>query len=98
MSHVYGKVEFEDGECLYYEYSGTGDFIINPLFLDEKMVSDTWRRDRTEAEGSSCGCVGEPVVISTSYGNGFSWKGHACRSHMKITEGFEPFDYTEDEV
>ena len=88
MSHAHGKVKFEDGTVLYYEYDGTVDLACTALRSSRKEVSEHWRADNmAECE---CGSPPEKVRIAADYGNGFSWDGAACRGCMSITGGIEP--------
>ena len=85
MTHAYGQVRFKDGMIMHYEYNGTCDVVCNYLRDTKEDVSKHWR----DGQWNKCICNGdEPVEIATSYGNGFWWKGRACKKCKAITLGF----------
>ena len=90
MSHAHGKVKFEDGTVLCYEYNGTVDLTCTALRRTHEEVSKHWRADNM-AE-CTCGAAPEKVRIMTDYGDGSSWDGTACRKCMAITGGINPDD------
>jgi len=80
MSHAPGQVKFTDGAVLHYEYNGTVDQIIPPLYETKKEMVANWRKG--DWKKCTCGDVHEDVEVATSYGGGFYWKGVACRKCM----------------
>jgi hypothetical protein len=101
MSHASGMVKFKDNHKLYFEYDGTTDYCINPLYKTEKEARDKWRTYKNYDKKCICG-KSEEVLISTKYGSGNfeedEWKGKACRHCMVITDGFIGFqDYDRDD-
>ena len=90
MSHAHGAVKFEDGLVLFYEYSGTGDYVCTALKRTQAEVSRDWR---SPANNAKCTCgASESVELMTDYARGLSWPGKACRRCMAITDGQFPLD------
>jgi hypothetical protein len=90
MSHAYGRVRFDDGTVLHFEYDGTSDVCISTLRTSRKEVWDHWR----DQGWNRCTCGrDQPVEIAEDYGGGQWWAGRACRHCMAITDGLrEPED------
>lgn len=90
MSHADGHVTFTDGLVLHYEYNGTSDVCIPALHHSYEEMHEHWRNQPNR----SCSCnKDENVIIHTSYGRGFEWKGKACRHCMCITKNLIPTMY-----
>lgn len=89
MSHAIGAVRFDDGAILFYEYNGTGDWVVPNLYTTSEAVHEHWR---DHPNVPACPHDGEPVEILSTYGGGFRWLGRACRECMRITAGFDAFD------
>lgn len=94
MSHSDGTVTFKDEEVLHFEYDGTCDVVVPELYKTSEEMLENWRRGSRD----TCGCEGEEVVIHTTYGEGFEWEGRACREHMRITSGRDPFEHEYSEI
>ena len=92
MSHAMGKVIFQDGLKLYFEYNGTCDIVINHLYKTKEEVNNNWRNHSS----LKCTCKkDEPVEIETNYGGGIYWSGKACKKCKAFTKGFTPYEYQE---
>lgn len=90
MSHASGAVKFVDGTILYFEYNGTTDVCIPPLWATQEEVEEHWRAEDARWD---CICevgVWEEVEIFTTYGGGFYWRGRACRGCNTIVDGLRP--------
>jgi len=90
MSHASGAVRFNDGAILYFEYNGTSDVCIPPLWETQEEVIKHWR-----ADDPRWGCVcdvgaWEEVEIMSTYGGGFYWRGRACRGCNTLVDGLIP--------
>lgn len=88
MSHSEGNVTFQDGEVFYFEYNGTCDIAVPKLYKTVEEMRNNWRRGSKD----TCECEGEEVKIYTTYGRGIEWMGKACKDHMCITAGRDPFE------
>lgn len=91
MSHSYGAVKFSDGTIKHFEYSGTVDVCIPQLRDSLEEVQNHWRSGEWKHHSKECN-EDEDVIICSTYGGGFSWKGRACKKCNLITDNFEP-DY-----
>ena len=65
MSHASGKVKFEDGTILHFEYDGTSDIVCNCLYHSQEEMSNNWRKRPRNI--CTCG-KDESVEIATIYG------------------------------
>lgn len=85
MSHASGAVRFKDGTVKFYEYDGTADVCISHLYDHMQGVADNWR----EGEWMECKCPEgmEDVEIYSSYGDGFTFPGKACRKCLAVYGG-----------
>lgn len=89
MSHSVAAVKFEsDGLVLFGEYNGTVDVMISSLYTTTEERSAKWRSH--EWKTCTCNQTPEPVEIATNYGDGFNWKGSACRACLCLVSGFDP--------
>lgn len=94
VSHAHGQVRFNsDGKIMFFEYDGTSEWVMNPLYETAKEVHDNWRKVDYPRR---CQDKGEEVEIAVSYGAGSYWTGRACRDHKVVTDGFQPYRYYED--
>ena len=84
MSHANGRVKFDDGAILHFEYNGTADMVCNCLYFSYDDMVSAWRNQQDQV--CECGNA-EPVEIATDYGSGSQWPGMACRHCMAITMG-----------
>lgn len=93
MSHSIGAVHFKsDGKILFYEYNGTEDVIIPPLWETKAELSENWRCNPTPEAWEGCKCKrSEDVEIYSDYGGGGYWTGTSCRHCMLINEPLMPF-------
>lgn len=90
MSNSIGAVRFlSDNTIKYFEYYGTPDVCEAILRDTEDEVNDNWR---SHNQDERCNCTPEPVEIFSTYGDGFYWKGTACKEHGFIFDGITP-DY-----
>lgn len=88
MSHSSGAVRFKDGTVKYSEYDGTSDIMCSRLYDTAEEMQEHWRKDNN----ADCECdEAEEVRIMSTYGGSFSWNGKACRKHMAITDGRQPY-------
>jgi len=84
MSHATGKVRFNDGTVMFYEYNGTCDVVCNCLYDSYKEMHSNWR----DQPSNECTCGNdEEVEIATNYADGYYWPGKACRKCKAITRG-----------
>lgn len=95
MSHSSGTVTFiSDDKKYWFEYNGTSDICIPMIYKTQEEMEENWRSGKWRT--CYCGNESEEVVIEDShYGEGFSWKGKACRKCMCITEGLNYNDVEE---
>ncbi|MBG9732227.1 hypothetical protein ABD87_22650 [Lysinibacillus sphaericus] len=90
MSHTTGTVTFKDGEKLWFEFNGTMGICESALYETFDEMNDNWRNH----EQRKCACNNhEEVEIYTSFADGETWDGRACRSCKCITRGITPFSY-----
>lgn len=89
MSHASGKVKFKDDKIMHYEYDGTSDWCIPKLYDTHEEMRNNWRK--YEYEEIHCEHDLEDIEIYSDYGNGFYWKGKACRKCNMIIEGLNPY-------
>jgi hypothetical protein len=86
MSHAWGEVWSEDGKLYgFFEYDGTSDVVCTRIHLDRVGVEANWRKDNWRK--CTCGSLGQPVILYTSYGFGFYWPGRVCWGCLAVTEG-----------
>lgn len=97
MSHASGKVTFNDGLVLHYEYDGTVDVCRVNLWDTYEEMDSHWRNYDIPIRECECD-KDEDVVISTSYAYGFEWEGRACRHCKCITKGiyYNNNEYADD--
>ena len=93
MSHASGKVRFNDGTIMHYEYDGTSDWVIPKLYDTHEEMWDNWRK--YEYQEIHCEHKLEDIEIYSDYGNGFYWKGKACRKCNMVIEG-RSLDHIDD--
>lgn len=91
LSHASGKVKFNDGTVMHYEYDGTSDWVIPKFYNTHEEMWDNWRK--YEYIENHCEHDIEDVEIYSDYGNGFYWKGKACRKCNMIIGELSPFNY-----
>lgn len=89
MSKSEGAVRFNDGKIMFFIYDGTSDICISSL---HETAFEAWQ-NRKDAK---CRCKEnekyyESVEIYSDYGNGFYWKGKACRACKVIASGLDPW-------
>ena len=83
MSHSAGKVRFKDGKIMFYEYNGTIDACISHIYDSSAEMSKNWRKHAWNI----CSCGGEEQVeIYSGYGDGFYFKGRACRQCKSLQD------------
>lgn len=79
MSHSTGAIKFPDGKIMFYEYNGTVDIAMPHLYETYEELHANWRR----RDWKECSCNNFNnhirVRIASTYGNGFSWDGFACK-------------------
>ena len=97
MSHSSGKVYFDDGAELWFEYNGTADLIMPWLYPSIDKLNENWRRVG-DFPRCSCGNPPEKAVIEWHYGGGSHMEGTACRKCMVITSTLSPWDEDEPEI
>jgi hypothetical protein len=86
MSHAQGQCRFEDGEIWWWEYDGTSDIVLRPLFKTSDELSENWRKGLNRG----CTCGGHEIVeLAHDYGGGSYWHGSACRKCGAITSEWE---------
>lgn len=79
MSHSSGRVKFKDGTIMHFEYDGTVDICMNPLFDTYEEMDKNWR-NYSISRNDKCTCGNEETAeIATCYGGGFYWVGKACK-------------------
>lgn len=84
MSHSFGEV-IKAGETIgWFEYNGTSDYAQPKIYSSSDEVWEHWR----ESPEVTCTCGNdEPVILYSTYGNGFHWPGRACLHCRAITAG-----------
>jgi hypothetical protein len=90
VSHSSGKVKFEDGTELWFEYNGTVDVCMPMLYSTIEELDESWRKGPYRMD-CTCGSD-ETVTINSNYGSNHKWNGKACRNCMCITEGLNPYE------
>jgi hypothetical protein len=90
MSHSSGKVYFNDGAVLWFEYNGTADIVQPHLYKTIEELQAHWRRE--DWAECTCGRPPEPVIIEWHYGDGMHVPGYACRKCMVITGPLDPWE------
>ena len=89
MSHAAGKVRFDDGTVMCFDYYATTGHARTRLYVSMDEVYESWERPNDRFE-CSCGRH-ENVHLAVDYGNGIQWQGRACRHCMAITHGLTPY-------
>lgn len=89
MSHAAGKVRFDDGTVMCFDYYATTGHARTRLYVSMDEVYESWERPNDRFE-CSCGRH-ENVHLAIDYGNGIQWQGRACRHCMAITHGLTPY-------
>lgn len=93
MSHSWARVRFADGLVLHGEYNGTVDVMLPCLFATPDELKENWRKhSKSLIDYSHFGCDlrPEPVILAASYGDGYTWRGLACRTCKKFLGPFYP--------
>jgi hypothetical protein len=96
MSHATGMCRFDsDGLVMFFDYNGTTDVCVSHLV---KTYDEVWDNIRNFNWLNCVDGKDEPCALFTDYGNGFYWKGRACRYCRAITEELSPFEPADDEL
>jgi hypothetical protein len=91
VSHAGGEIWTPEGEFRgFFEYNGTADVVCTRVYKTPEAMQEHWRADCYR--DCKCGNKTEDVVLYTTYGFGFYWKGKACWSCEAVTAGLWPFD------
>ncbi|TSC82425.1 MAG: Uncharacterized protein G01um101419_581 [Parcubacteria group bacterium Gr01-1014_19] len=90
MSHSHGEVIQEGKVVGFFEYDGTADVALSPIWDTRDEVDANWRIGLW----TQCTChqPSTDVLLFTEYGGGFYWPAKACLNCKAITNEYSPFE------
>ena len=89
MSNSRGRVHFADKYVMHGKYVGASDVFLDMVFPTQRHADSAW--DNFGFVECKCG-KDEPCTLYSEYGEGFAWKGRACRHCGAVTGGSMPFE------
>jgi hypothetical protein len=92
VSHTLGEIWSQEEARLlgFFEYNGTCDIVCTRVHPRVEGVEQNWRADNQRE--CSCGEESQPVILYTTYGDGYHWPGRVCWKCEAITSGIRDFE------
>jgi hypothetical protein len=93
MSKAVGEVWYLDGEFLgNFIYDGTTDSVIPGIYATGDEAWDGWENYGYISYPCDPKHVAEPVIIYSSYGGGFWWRGTMCLDCLCLLPPLDNFE------